>query len=315
MKQDNPKNQVIRLKQGTTILTLDNGYHLWTNTQGTGDIHLLCLHGGPGGTHEYYENFAQELAKHGLNVQVHMYDQLGSFYSDQPDYSDPETARKYLTYDYFLNEVEEVRQKLGLEQFYLIGQSWGGILVQMYALKFGSHLKGAIISSMTDNIDEYVAHINKIREEALPADAVAFMKKCEAEGNYDDERYQRYVDVLNKGYVDRKQPPAISHLISTLATPVYNVFQGDNEFVVTGKLKDWDARGQLHKITAPTLITFGEHETMPIAAGRRMAAAIPHARLATTPEGGHHHMIDNAPVYFDHLATFIKDVENGTFSE
>ncbi|GAY75279.1 proline iminopeptidase [Sporolactobacillus inulinus] len=47
------------MKQGTTIVTLDNGYHLWTNTQGTGDLHLLCLHGGPGGTHEYYENFAQ----------------------------------------------------------------------------------------------------------------------------------------------------------------------------------------------------------------------------------------------------------------
>lgn len=99
------------MKQGTTILTLDNGYHLWTNTQGEGDIHLLCLHGGPGGTHEYWENFGEELAD--LGVQVHMYDQLGSFYSDQPDYSDPEIAKKYLTTDYFLGEVEEVRKKLG----------------------------------------------------------------------------------------------------------------------------------------------------------------------------------------------------------
>ena len=37
------------MKQGTKIITLDNGYHLWTNTQGEGDIHLLALHGGPGG--------------------------------------------------------------------------------------------------------------------------------------------------------------------------------------------------------------------------------------------------------------------------
>ncbi len=34
------------MKQGTKIITLDNGYHLWTNTQGEGDIHLLALHGG-----------------------------------------------------------------------------------------------------------------------------------------------------------------------------------------------------------------------------------------------------------------------------
>jgi proline iminopeptidase len=303
------------MKQGTTILTLDNGYHLWTNTQGTGDLHLLCLHGGPGGTHEYYENFAQKLAEQGLKIQVHMYDQLGSFYSDQPDYSDPETAKKYLTYEYFLSEVEEVRQKLGLEHFYLIGQSWGGLLVQMYALKYGQHLKGAIISSMTDNIDDYVTHINQIREQALSADAVAYMKKCEANNDYNNARYQSYVDVLNKGYVDRKQPPAISHLISTMATPVYNEFQGDNEFVVTGKLRTWDVRDQLKNIKVPTLVTFGEHETMPLTAARRMAATIPHARLETTPEGGHHHMIDNAPVYFDHLAQFIKDVESGRFND
>ncbi|WP_028983866.1 proline-specific peptidase family protein [Sporolactobacillus terrae] len=303
------------MKQGTTIVTLDNGYHLWTNTQGTGDLHLLCLHGGPGGTHEYYENFAQKLAEQGLSIQVHMYDQLGSFYSDQPDYSDPETANRYLTYEYFLEEVEEVRKKLGLDQFYLIGQSWGGALVQLYALKYGHHLKGAIISSMTDNIDEYVANINKIRELVLPADAVSFMKQCEVENDYANDRYQDYVDLLNKGYVDRKQPKAISHLIGTMATPVYNAFQGDNEFVVTGKLKEWDVRDQIKDIKAPTLITFGEHETMPLAAAHRMAETIPHARLTTTPEGGHHHMIDNAPVYFKHLADFIKDVESGSFDK
>lgn len=303
------------MKQGTTILTLDNGYHLWTRTQGTGAIHLLCLHGGPGGTHEYWENFAEELKKQGLDVTVHMYDQLGSFYSDQPDYSDPEIAKKYLTYDYFLDEVEEVRQKMGLDNFYLIGQSWGGALVQMYALKYGQHLKGAIISSMVDNIDEYVTNINHVRETALPADAVAFMKQCEANNDYDNDRYQKYVDVLNEGYVDRKQPAAISHLVSTMATPVYNAFQGDNEFVITGKLKEWDVRDQIHNITMPTLITFGEHETMPIATAKRMADQIPHARLATTPNGGHHHMIDNASVYFKHLADFLRDVETDNFND
>lgn len=301
------------MKQGTTIITLDNGYHLWTNTQGQGDIQLLCLHGGPGGNHEYWENFGEKLAD--LGVQVSMYDQLGSFYSDQPDYSDPEIAAKYLTYDYFLDEVEEVRQKLGLDHFYLIGQSWGGALTMMYALKYGQHLKGAIVSSMVDNIDEYVTHINQVREEALPADAVAFMKECEAKGDWANDRYQSYVDVLNAGYVDRKQPPAIRHLISTMATPVYNAFQGDNEFVVTGKLKSFDLRDQIQNIKVPTLLTFGEHETMPLTAARRMAKVIPHARLATTPNGGHHHMIDNAPVYFDHLKQFIKDVESNNFNE
>ena len=300
------------MREGTTILTLDNGYHLWTHTDNVGGkIRLLCLHGGPGGNHEYYENFAEKLKD--IDVQVTMYDQLGSWYSDQPDFTKQENVDKFLKMDYFVDEIEEVRQKLGIDDFYLIGQSWGGAITQEYALKYPKHLKGIIISSMTDNIAEYIVNINKIREHEYSKEDLDFMKECENSGNYDNERYQKLIDKLNCGYVDRKQPPAISHLTSTVATSVYNYFQGDNEFVITGALDGWDIRNKIKNISVPTLITYGEHETMPLETGRRMAATITHARFVTTPNGGHHHMIDNAPVYFAHLKEFLLDVENGTF--
>ena len=303
------------MKTGTKIITLDNGYHLWTNTQGEGDIHLLALHGGPGGNHEYWEDTAEQLAKQGLNVQVTMYDQLGSLYSDQPDYSDPEIAKKYLTYEYFLDEVDEVRAKLGLDHIYLIGQSWGGLLVQEYAVKYGQHLKGAIISSMVDEIDEYVDHVNALREKTLPADAVAFMKECEDRNDYSNPKYQEYVQIMNEQYVDRKQPSKLYHLKDLGGDAVYNVFQGDNEFVITGKLKNWHFRDQLKNIKVPTLLTFGEHETMPLETAKTMDSLIPNSKLVTTPNGGHHHMVDNPDVYYKHLADFIRSVEDGTFNK
>ncbi|KRM37730.1 proline-specific peptidase family protein [Limosilactobacillus pontis] len=303
------------MKQGTKILTLDNGYHLWTNTQGEGDIHLLALHGGPGGNHEYWEDAAEQLAKQGLNVQVTMYDQLGSLYSDQPDYSDPAIAKKYLTYDYFLDEVDEVREKLGLDNFYLIGQSWGGLLVQEYAVKYGQHLKGAIISSMVDEINDYVKHINALREKTLSPEAVAFMKQCEANNDYSNPKYQEYVQVMNENYIDRRQPSKLEHLKDLGGDAVYNVFQGDNEFVITGKLKDWHFRDQLKNIQVPTLITYGDHESMPVPTGEKMAELIPNAKFVTTPGGGHHHMVDNPDVYYKHLADFIRQVENNTFNK
>ena len=297
------------MQTGTKIITLDNGYHLWTNTQGEGDIHLLALHGGPGGNHEYWEDAAEQLKKQGLNVQVTMYDQLGSLYSDQPDYSDPEIAKKYLTYEYFLDEVDEVREKLGLDNFYLIGQSWGGLLVQEYAVKYGQHLKGDIISSMVDEIDDYVKHVNALREKTLSKEAVDFMKDCEAKNDYSNPKYQEYVQVMNENYIDRKQPSKLYHLKDLGGDAVYNAFQGDNEFVITGKLKDWHFRNQLKNIKVPTLITFGEHESMPLATGKKMAELIPNAKFVTTPNGGHHHMVDNPDVYYKHLADFIRDCE------
>ena len=303
------------MKTGTKIITLDNGYHLWTNTQGSGDIHLLALHGGPGGNHEYWEDAADQLAKQGLNVQVTMYDQLGSLYSDQPDYSDPAIAKKYLTYEYFLDEVDEVREKLGLDNIYLIGQSWGGLLVQEYAVKYGQHLKGAIISSMVDEIDEYVDHVNALLEKTLPADAVAFMKDCEERNDYSNPQYQKYVQIMNEQYVDRKQPSKLYHLKDLGGDAVYNVFQGDNEFVITGKLKDWHFRDQLKNIKVPTLLTFGEHETMPLGTAKTMNGLIPNSKLVTTPNGGHHHMVDNPDVYYKHLADFIRSVEERSFNQ
>ncbi|GAA6115103.1 proline iminopeptidase-family hydrolase [Apilactobacillus kunkeei] len=303
------------MKQQTKIITLDNGYHLWTHTSGEGKINLLALHGGPGGTHEYWEDSADQLKKQGLDVAVTYYDQLGSWYSDTPDFSDPKVADKILTYDYYVDEVEEVRQKLGLDDFYLIGQSWGGVLVQLYAQKYGDHLKGAIISSMVDDIDDYTKHLDEIREKEFAPDELAFMKKCEAENDYDNERYQNDVDQLNKGYIDRKQPSKLEHLIGVSNTDIYNKFQGDNEFVITGKLGEWHNTGHLSENHVPTLVTFGEHESMPVETGKRMAKMIPNAKFVSTPNAGHHHMIDNAPVYYDHLATFIREVENDTFNK
>jgi proline iminopeptidase len=59
------------------------------------------------------------------------YDQLGSYYSDQPN------DNSLWTNERFVEEVEQVRIALGLTvQFYLMGQSWGGILAMEYALKY-----------------------------------------------------------------------------------------------------------------------------------------------------------------------------------
>lgn len=116
------------MNQGTTILTLNNGYHLFSRKVGEGPIKLLCVHGGPGGTHEGFENFAPYL--NDMGVEVYMYDQLGSYHSDQPDFSKEEN-RHFLTLDYYLGELEEVRQKMGLAGPFLGRTAGTGIRLEI----------------------------------------------------------------------------------------------------------------------------------------------------------------------------------------
>src|SRR3954469_6917875 len=66
------------------IETPKGTFRVWTKRVGNAPtMKLLLLHGGPGATHEYFEGFDSFLPAAG--IEYYYYDQLGSFYSDQPD--------------------------------------------------------------------------------------------------------------------------------------------------------------------------------------------------------------------------------------
>lgn len=301
------------MKDFTKMISLDNGYKLWSHTSNFGSTDkLLCLHGGPGDTHEVYEEFGDQLRD--LDIEVTMYDQLGSWYSETPDWDDPEIRDKFLKEDYYIDEIENVRKKLGYDNFYLAGHSWGGMLAMMYARKYGEHLKGLIIISMIDNIPDYVAHIREIRNFEFSPAINSFMDAVEKNGDWENEQYQKYIHYLYTQYVNRKQPEKMSHVIDIQSKPVYNNFQGDNEFVIQGDLDDWDFSEEIKKITAPTLLSFADHETMPVKTAERMNQDIPNSRLVVTPDGGHNHMVDNPDVFFYNLRSYFKDLKNNQFN-
>ena len=125
-------------------------FRVWTKRIGNNPTaKVLLLHGGPGFSHEYLEAFDSYLP--GAGIEYYYYDQLGSAYSDKPE--DPELWEL----PRFVEEVEQVRKALGLDasNFYLYGQSWGGILAMEYALKYQQNLKGLVISNMMSSIPAY----------------------------------------------------------------------------------------------------------------------------------------------------------------
>src|SRR5262249_43774913 len=118
------------------IRTPRGEFRVWTKRIGNSPrMKVLLLHGGPAAPHEDFEGFGSYLPAAG--IEYYYYDQLGSAYSDQPhDASLWDLPR-------FVEEVEQVRQALGLDRdnFYLLGHSWGGILAMEYALKYQTQLK------------------------------------------------------------------------------------------------------------------------------------------------------------------------------
>ena len=66
------------------VSTPRGAFKVWTKRVGNNPrMKVLLLHGGPGATHEYLEAFDSYFPAAG--IEYYYYDQLGSYYSDQPD--------------------------------------------------------------------------------------------------------------------------------------------------------------------------------------------------------------------------------------
>lgn len=286
---------------GERLIPIEGGkYRVWTRKVGSSDIKVLTLHGGPGFNHLYLNCFEDFLPQAG--IEFYLYDQLGSLFSDNPDDPSLWTLTRYT------DEVEQVRKGLGLENFYLYGHSWGGMLAYEYALKYPQHLRGVVISNMVASIPRYEAYVARFHNELTP-DERKTMQKYEAANNYDAPEYQKIVlDRIYTKHICRLDPwPAPVQLgFRFLNTRIYNYLQGPNEFVITGTLKKWDRTRDLKNINTRALLMGARYDEMDPDEMRRIASAMPNARAVISDRGSHLCMYDDQEWYFRELISFLK---------
>lgn len=289
--------------EGAQYVQLDNGFRVWTKRIGNGPIKILTLHGGPGCTHEYFECFEKFFPKE--DYQIIFYDQLGSYHSDQPN--DP----SLWTVERFCEEVEQVRKALGLENFYLYGQSWGGLLAIEYSLKYQHHLKGVIFSNITGSVESYICYLNKLRD-MLPQDIQDQLNFYEDNEDFLNPEYEKIMfEEVYSRHVCRIQPwpESLLRTFAHLNKTVYQTIQGPNEFVVTGNFKKWNRWQDLHKIIIPTFIISGRYDTMNPKDIERMGELIPHSKVKICENGSHCTLFDDQENYFQSIHGFLSTVE------
>jgi proline iminopeptidase len=263
---------------GSKRIQIGGGHWVWTKKVGSGDIKVLLLHGGPGADHRYFEGFEDFLPRNG--IEFYYYDQLDSTNSEKPN--DP----RLWTIPRYTDEVEAVRQGLGLEQFYLLGHSWGGLLAIEYALKYQQHLRGLVISNMAASADSFVKHVSKLRAQ-FPADVRAKLEFYENANKTDDPEYQRLLfDKVYKIFICRLDPwpDPVLRSLGGWNQHVYRVLQGRNEFEAMG----------------------ARYDEMDPEDMRKMGSLIPHGQAWISETGSHFAMYDDQRNYFEALLGFLK---------
>ena len=290
-------------------------FRVWTKRVGNNPkLRLLLLHGGPGATHESFESYDGYLPDEG--IEYIYYDQLDSYYSDQPGDTTLWTISR------FVEEVEQVRQALGLnaDNFYLLGQSWGGMLAMQYALKYQDKLKGLIITNMMASVPKYNQYAEEVLGPQLPDEVLREVQSLEAQQDYGNPRYSAllmehyYTEHLLRKPLDQ-WPESINRTFKHLNADIYTYMQGPSEFGMHGNatLRNWDVSGELKNLTVPTLVIGAKHDTMDPKYLEWMANEVQRGRFLYCPNGSHLVQYDDQLVYFNGLTKFIREVDQGTF--
>jgi len=290
------------------ISTPAGPFRVWTKRTGTNPaLKVLLLHGGPGATSEAFECFDTWFPRAG--IEYYHYDQLGSFRSDQPD--DPSLWEL----DRFVDEVEQVRQALGLsaDNFVLLGQSWGGLLAMEYAVQHPAALKALVISNMMSSCRLYNAYANDVLMPSMDQSALAEIKRLEAEGKTDDPRYEELLTehhyVLHVCRMPASDwPDPVIRAFSHINPAIYVPMQGPSELGLSGTLENWDRSADLRHIDVPALVIGAAHDTMDPGHMRWMSEQLPRGRYLHCPDGSHLAQFDDPEHYFPGLIDFLRSL-------
>ena len=286
-------------------------FNVWTKRFGNNPkIKILLLHGGPSMTHEYMECFETFFQREGF--EFYEYDQLGSYYSDRPKDSSLWTTER------FVEEVEQVRQAIGADStnFYLLGNSWGGLLAMEYTLKYQQNMKGLLVSNMMASVPEYGKYAEDVLAKQMNPEVLAEIRALESNNDYDIPRYMELLlpNFYNEHFCRLKTwPDGLSRSMKHLDGEIYTLMQGPSEFGVSGRLAHWDIKNRLHEIKVPSLMIGAKNDTMDPKAMEAQSKMVQRGSFLYCPNGSHLAMWDDQQVFMTGVVDFINKVNDGSF--
>jgi len=293
------------------IKTPIGNFKVWTKRFGNNPkIKILLLHGGPAMTHEYMECFETFFQREGF--EFYEYDQLGSYYSDQPKDSSLWTTER------FVEEVEQVRKAIGADKnnFYVLGNSWGGILAMEYALKYQVNLKGLLVANMVASAPEYGKYADEVLSKQMKPEVLAEIRALEAKKDFNNPRYMELlIPNFYKEHLCRLKewPDGLNRASKHVNGEIYTLMQGPSEFGISGRLAKWDIKNLLHEIIIPTLMIGAKYDTMDPKAMEEQSKLVKNGHYLYCPNGSHLAMWDDQKVFMDGVIKFINNVNKNKF--
>ncbi|MFC5650346.1 alpha/beta fold hydrolase [Paenibacillus solisilvae] len=281
-----------------------NGTRIFFDVEGAGfvpDGPLLrekpvcfVLHGGPGGDHTIYKPALSPISEY---MQLVYIDNRGSGLSDRGPQS---------TYSLENNveDLEALRQFLGLKQIVLLGQSYGGMVALSYAVKYPDNLKALLLVTTSPSF-RFLEGAKRIVEESGTPEQKAV---CDIlwNGAFESfEQLKRFYELMGPFYSNTYNPnPSEEERQKAVNAQMrqQRSFEALNEGF-GGFLKKYDVVDKLAAIPVPTLIIGAIHDWItPVEESYVIADNIPSSELVIFQNSSHSVLKDE----YDHFHTVVQ---------
>lgn len=273
--------------------TVRDGIQLNVERSGRG-IPCVYLHGGPG----YWSKSFQEIA--GTILEEH----LNMIYLDQRGCgrSDPDPEEHY-SLKKLVDDLEDIRQQLHIDEWVLMGHSFGGILAVNYADQYPEYTKGVILFNATLNMKDSLEYqIQKgLRTLQLPSVEIArdrieeltalFNRTLEELRKRDLYDSFQFMNPDNKKIIDR-----IDQSLEMKSSFQQYVFSSEEYF------KDFTPLTR--EIEKPVLVITGEHDHA-IGPDHYRTFQFPHSQIMKI-NGAHHTYLENQRELEKGIENFVK---------
>lgn len=272
-----------------------NGIQLWYKVAGKGKGPALVVQGPGWGLGSAY--LEQTLAPLEDATTVTYYDTRGSGRSDGPRNAEEINVGK------MVEDLEALREQLGLSSFALIGHSHGGYIALNYALKYQKNLSHLILVDAMLGVSEVEADVQRglpklVQNEKFAEAAEAYRENNSVESDEEfGAWFQRALPLYfydpDKGMSTWNQlkldNPVLSTIMATSAS--------DTQFAVAN---------HLYRIKVPTLVLVGTHDfiTSPEQA-QIIQKGIAGSKMVVFERSGHFPWLEEPDAFFAEVRKFI----------
>jgi proline iminopeptidase len=269
-------------------VSLADGVSIFVHEVGEG-FPLILLHGGPGLDHTHMSPYLDAL---GEEFRLLYIDQRGQGRSERVD---PAT----LSLEGFAEDVDLLAEALGLEQFALLGHSFGAIVATKHAIERGT-AAAYVISAGGDSSEKLMADVGASLD-AMGEAGKPIAESWEQEKTVEtDEQLAELIRVQNPFHFAGEVPSGFG--AGAIGSPeVLRHFASEG-------YGDFDYTPDLGRASRPTLVIVGEHDrTTTTRAAHVLHEGIPDSELVIVPGAGHMSFIEGPETYLGAVGDFLRE--------